>query len=339
MKIAVISFTENGRKLSEKISENLINVSRYCFYRHTDKNSVSFQDVYSLTGEIFGKYDALLFISACGIAVRAIAPHIKSKVSDPAVIVTDNCGKFVIPILSGHIGGANRISEVISEKINALPVITTATDTGGKFSPDSFAVANNLIISDMTKAKKIASAILEGEKTGITTSYRYINKPDEITENPCRTGMYIGTENLNPYKVTLQLIPKNIVLGIGCKKDTPYSIIDSQIKSVLSENGISLSRVCEICSADIKAQEKGIIKFCEETGVPFITYSSEQLMSLKGNFSSSEFVKSVTGTDNVCERSAVMSGGNLILKKTAGNGITVAAAEKNILLDFERKIL
>lgn len=138
MRAAVISFTEKGRLLSQSITDFLNEThyaERFCFHSHTDENSQSFDDIYALSAKLFNTCDALVFVCASGIAVRAIAPHIKSKASDPAVIVIDDCGKFVIPLLSGHIGGANRLAQLIAENIGAVPVITTATDVGGRFSP------------------------------------------------------------------------------------------------------------------------------------------------------------------------------------------------------------
>ena len=113
MRAAVISFTEKGRILSWKITGFLNEAhtaERFCFHTHTDEKSQSFDDVYALAAKLFNTCDALIFVCASGIAVRSIAPHIRSKASDPAVIVIDDCGKFVIPLLSGHIGGANRLS-------------------------------------------------------------------------------------------------------------------------------------------------------------------------------------------------------------------------------------
>ena len=124
MRATVISFTEKGRLLSQKITDLLNETNtaeRFCFHSHTDEKAQSFDDVCVLAAKLFDACDALVFVCASGIAVRAIAPHIKSKASDPAVIVIDDCGKFVIPLLSGHIGGANRLAQLIAEKIGAVP--------------------------------------------------------------------------------------------------------------------------------------------------------------------------------------------------------------------------
>ncbi len=343
MKISVISVTENGRKLSEKITTvlNGHEVKRFCFHRFTDEFSVPFLKVSELVSEIFSGYDALIFVCACGIAVRGIAPFVKSKTIDPAVIVIDDMGKYVISLLSGHIGGANALSEYIAEKIGALPIITTATDTGNKFSPDSFAKANNLIITDMNAAKEIASAVLQNEKIGFCCDYEYNGLPHELSEKMnCRTGIYIGEKSeFKPFDVTLQLIPKNISIGIGCKKNTPFEIVLSRVEETLSGCGILLERINFVGSVDLKSDETGLLDFCRKIEITPKFYSADELMSLKGEFTPSEFVKKITGVDNVCERSAMMNGKRLIIPKNSGNGVTVAVAETEVKIDFERRII
>lgn len=344
MKIAIISITENGRLLSRKITELLTEehtAERFCFHSHTDENAQAFDNINELAAKLFQVCEALVFVCASGIAVRAIAPYIKSKTSDPAVIVIDDCGKFVIPILSGHLGGANRLAQLIAEKIGAVPVITTATDVGGKFSPDSFAKANGLVISDMNAAKRIAAAVLDGEKIGLMSEYPCENIPAELcTEKACKTGIYIGTDSeKKPFETTLFLAPKNIVVGIGCKRGTAFETIEAHVKACLEAAKISEKRLCTAATIDIKSEEKGLLEFCEHHKIKLLTYSAEKLMSVSGEFSGSDFVLKTTGTDNVCERSAVMSGAKLIMPKMSGNGVTAALGELPVSIDFERKML
>ncbi len=343
MRIAIISVTRNGCILSRKIYDFLIKnhtVKRFCFYKYSDEFSESFSDIYEVTRKRFFDDNALIFVCSCGIAVRSIAGLIQSKISDPAVIVIDDCGKYVIPILSGHIGRANRFAKIISENIGAIPVVTTATDIGGMFSPDSFAAANNLIISDMNNAKEIAAAVLNNEKIGIKSDYPYTNLPYEFAEKTsCRTGICVSADiSERPFNITLNLVPKNIVLGIGCKKNTACDIIKEQVEQAFFYAKIDVERICTAATIDLKAEEKGLLEYCEKTGIFLNTYSADELMNVEGNFEKSDFVFRKTGTDNVCERSAVKcSDGELVIKKFAKNGVTVAAAEMPIKLDFERE--
>ena len=341
MKAALISVTENGRELSLRIAENadFLSAERFCFKKRCDSSAQSFDSLSGLVVDIFQGYEALIFVCACGIAVRSVAPHLKSKTSDPAVIVIDDCGKFVVPILSGHIGGANALADKIAELIGAQPVITTATDTGGHFSPDSFAAANDLMITDMDAAKAVAAAVLDGEKVGIVSEFEYRNMPDDLTSGEdCNIGLYIGAEEREPFPVTLRLVPRNIVLGIGCKRGTACQTIENAVSYALGNEGVELERVCAVATIDLKSNEEGLLGFCEKHRLKLYTYTSDELFSTEGDFTASDFVKNVTGVDNVCERSAVKcSGGRLVIKKKAADGVTVAAAEKPLILDLERK--
>ncbi|MBR5088366.1 MAG: cobalamin biosynthesis protein CbiG, partial [Ruminiclostridium sp.] len=131
MNAAVISFTEDGRILSGKIAAGMPGCKRFCFHKHSDRGAEVFTELSALTAEIFSRYDALVFVSSVGIAVRAVAPHIRSKVTDPAVVAVDDCGRFAVSVLSGHIGGANLLAEQVAWAVGAVPVITTSTDTHG----------------------------------------------------------------------------------------------------------------------------------------------------------------------------------------------------------------
>lgn len=344
MNISIISLTENGRRISLKIAENseVHKIQRYCFYKHMDNKSEIFNNLSELAEKIFSGSDAVVFVCACGIAVRTAAPYVRSKLSDPAVIVIDDCGKFVIPILSGHIGGANALAKQLAEIIEAQAVITTATDIGGHFSPDSFAAANNLILSDYTMAKQIAAAVLDGEKIGLVSEYECMNIPNDIIRSKSQKyGVYIGRNNtVKPFDMTLCLVPKNIVIGIGCKRGVCMNTIEKTVKTALENADIQFEQVCGAATIDLKSDEAGLLEFCKKSGITLNFYTADELMEVEGNFSASDFVKKITGVDNICERSAVkLSGGNIIMSKYADNGVTVAAAEMPVTIDFERKIL
>ena len=141
MNIGIIAFTAAGFELAERLSEKLRLSGHTAFPFRCGKNSLR-----TWTNEHFMSDDALVFVGAAGIAVRAVAPLAQSKVSDPAVIVIDERGKFAIPILSGHIGGANRLAQDISKMINCIPVVTTATDCNNVFAVDTWATENDIAI-------------------------------------------------------------------------------------------------------------------------------------------------------------------------------------------------
>ncbi len=338
MEIAIISLTENGRKISQKVAENLENCTCYAFEKHCS-NEISFANLGKLTAEIFGKYNALIYICACGTAVRVIAPHIVSKFTDPAVIAVDEQGKFAVSLLSGHIGGANALAKKVAKIIGATPVITTATDIGGKFSPDSFAAANHLQITDAVLAKEVAAAVVNGESVGFYSDFPCRNIPDFFLEG-AEIGICVSnSRDKKPFKKTLHLIAKNIVVGVGCRKNTNPEKFAEFICRILEKNDIPLFRVCQLNTIDAKKGEAAVAELAKKMNLPANFYSAEKLMNVSGEFSRSEFVMKAVGADNVCERSAAILGGRIIIPKQAENGMTFAAAELHVDIDFEKEIL
>ena len=277
-------------------------------------------------GEKFTASEALVFVSSCGIAVRSIAPFIKSKITDPAVVVIDETGRFVISLLSGHIGGANVLAERIANALGAVPVITTATDANGRFSVDAWAKTHGFAISDMNAAKAVSAAILEGD-IPINSDFPIIGKlPGGLIRGEGETGVYITYKADEPFKTTLRLIPKCVVLGIGCRRGTPKEAIAEAVRHALNKNGIDPRSVKCAASIDLKKDETGLIEYCRENVLPLSFHTAEELKTVPGEFTASDFVKEITGVDCVCERAALFGADKLIIKKTALEGVTVAAA-------------
>lgn len=302
-----------------------------------------------LYGRLFDSNDVLIFVGACGIAVRKIAPYIKDKQTDPAVICIDELGTYVIPILSGHIGRANAIARYIAEQIGSTAVITTATDINGRFSVDSWAARNGFIIDDIKAAKEVSSAILEqniplisefkiagqlpaGIRSEDGNTVRSYNDNADRFRNDI--GIYIGCNIRKPFSRTLRLIPKAVHLGIGCRKGTDEDSIRQAVDKVLSEHDIDKRAVKCISSIDIKSGEKGLLDYAEHNNLPINFYSAEELNNLDGDFTSSEFVKGITGVDNVCERAAMIGAEHLLVRKNAVNGVTIAAAIEHMEVHF-----
>lgn len=345
MKISLISFTGNGSILCKKLTDKLAkteDTKGFAIKKFASQNDLLQLDM-SLsewTKQSFENDDAIIFIGACGIAVRSIAPFVKSKTLDPAVIVIDEKGKFVISLLSGHIGGSNELSLKISDILNAVPVITTATDVNNTFAVDVFATHNNMFINNMKAAKAISAAVLEHRFVGLDSEFKIKGElPNALTLSKSgEIGICICLDkNKNLFKKTLHLIPKAAVLGIGCRRGKEESAIKDHVLKVLQDNNIAIEAVEKVVTIDLKKDEAGLIGFCGEYNLDFKCYSSQELLKVTGEFTESEFVKKITGVDNVCERSAILGSdnGQLIVKKTAANGVTVAVALKEWSVQFE----
>lgn len=286
------------------------------------------------TGTLMGEMDALVYVGACGIAVRAIAPHIRSKTTDPAVLCVDELGRFCIALLSGHIGGGNRLANAVAGAIGAVPVITTATDINGRFSVDTWAAERGFRIGSMEAAKEVSAAILQRDIP--ICSDRPIVKPlpQGLYEGgEGELGICVSTRTKKPFQNTLSIIPPVLVLGIGCRRNAPMGAIEDAVKTVLLQNELDIRAVGQVASIELKADEEGLLEFCRKNGFPARFYTAEELQAAPGEFTPSPLVKRVTGVENVCERSAALSG-EIIVKKTVCNSVTVAVAEKDWEVSF-----
>lgn len=259
----------------------------------------------------FDTADALLFIGACGIAVRAVAPLLRDKTTDPAVLVMDEAGRHVIPLLSGHIGGANALALKIAERTGATPVLTTATDVRGVPAIDTWAVANGCAIENPAAIKAVSAAALAGRTVGVA-----------ITERALKA----------PFDVTLFLRPRTLALGAGCKQGVDPDLFEANALAFLQSCGVSLLAVKALATIDRKQEEPALVRFCQKYSLPLAAYSAQALQAVEGVFAHSDFVQKTVGVGNVCERAAVLcSGGALLMGKTAREGMTFAlAGEKEL---------
>lgn len=346
MNIDIYAFSGNGAKLCDKIIEGLkeYDITAYVpeKYVNLSCNAVIRQeDLYKSTEKSFNDKNCIVFVGAVGIAVRAIAPFVRSKKTDPAVICVDEKGLNVISLLSGHIGGANQLARKIAEITGGNSIITTATDINGKFAVDEWANNKNMQILSLKSARDIAADILENKKIGLFSDFNIEGEiPEEMDMNEKEIGICVSLDSdKKPFKNTLNIVPRIISVGVGCRKGTDFYTIYKAIKDVLSENKISHFAIKSINSIDLKKEEGGIIRASEVFKVPFHTYTKEELNNLEGQFSSSDFVKSIAGVDSVCERASMADNKNkkLIISKTIKNSVTVAVSIDNYTVDFKYK--
>ena len=316
---AYLAFTEKGRSLAEKLAEQLPGSVTRCGH-----GGPSLAD---WTEQQFAHADALIFVGAVGIAVRAIAPHCKSKATDPAVVVVDECGHFAVPILSGHLGGANDLAREISALCGAVPVITTATDVHGVFAVDEWAKHQDCRVLEPERIKRVSGKILTGSSVSYWSEFPISGSaPAGAIPAQAQDGSDFAV-TLFPSGTALHLIPRIGVLGIGCKRGTSSEQLESAFAAFCSQHGLAPESIVSAASIDLKQNEAGLLEFCKKHNwnIPF--FSAGQLRAVPGTFTPSTFVQNVTGVDNVCERAAVLaSGGTLCIPKQAGGGVTFALA-------------
>ena len=309
MDTAIAAFTNNGTALAMRVADFLGDDAEVFVPARFSREGADVIDapISEWAGRVFHRVRALIFVGACGIAVRAVAPHIESKLSDPAVIVIDEAGRFVIPVLSGHIGGANELARRIAAFLHAQAVITTATDINNLPAIDEWAVKHDCVIENPDAIKHVSSSLLEWHPVGAAVTCEDIPAP---------------------FPVTLWLRPKVLVLGAGCNSGVSPEEFDDCALDFLKSAGVSALSLKAIASIDLKKDEPAINAFAVRHGIPFITYTAGELQAVRGRFTSSERVRHFTGTDNVCERACVLAAGNgvLLRNKCIYDDITFALA-------------
>lgn len=351
MKLSIISFTENAILLSEKIAK-LMGGAECVLYTKCGMYSQERQRVRFVTQSIgewakeqFEEANVLLFIGACGIAVRAIAPYIMDKLYDSPVLVMDENGHYVIPLLSGHVGGANELAVSIAERIGAEPVITTATDLNNKFAIDLFAKKNGLIIVNKEGIVKVSSKVLAGKSIAMSVEEGHLEKNVKLPKGmelveypPLQKVDVVITSEDREFETAILLRPKEYVIGVGCRKGKEAGKIEDFIISHLQNVGISPVQLFGMASIDVKKDEPGLLTWSHKERIPFITYTAEELMCVEGDFHKSEFVREKVGVDNVCERAALKMcepEGELIYEKHTEKGMTIAIAKRDWRVSFD----
>ena len=329
MTTAIIAFTRRGGALGRTLADTLGGTLHVPARFAASLGAEAYPSLEEWTARAWSEAEALVFVGAAGIAVRAIAPHVKDKFADPAVVSVDEAGRFAVPLLSGHVGGANELALRLAALTGGQAALSTATDVNGLFAVDVWARERGMTITDRSLAKAVSAALLEGKRVGFVSDFGHPCPPG-LTGEGAELGVWVTDRTgPGPFSHTLRLVPKSLLLGIGCRRGTPCEAIAFAAKAALA--GYDRRAVAGVSTIDLKQDEAGLLAFCENWSLNLTTYTAEELASARGNFTSSVFVQGVTGVDNVCERAAVCSGGTVIIPKQANNGVTVAVARKDIL--------
>lgn len=348
-KTAIISLTKNGAKIGRKLLDNL-DATLYLperLKKDSDDGIIYFSNFKEVVEKKFKKYPNLIFVMATGVVVRSIALLLHNKREDPAIVVLDEKAKHVISLLSGHLGGANELTVKVAKLLDSDPVITTATDVNEKPALDMLAKELNCVVKPLEKIKLFNRYLVEGEDVVIYTSWKEelakLLKDKDITikdmlklkergseeevvilSNKCFAG--ITTEHIHLY-------PKNLVVGIGCRKGVSSYAISNCIKEVFEKNNLALESIKMLTSIELKKDEPGINEVARELNVPFQTVSEEDILGVEDDFEESDFVKKITGVGGVCQPAAkIMSkNGKIIVPKQKLEKITISVAEEKFM--------
>lgn len=376
--IAIAGFTTSGCVLAQKIVSELEGARAWAPHRISEEVGLpGFDSVGAWAGEAFAHgCDGIVFVGACGIAVRAIAPYVTSKMHDPAVVCVDEAGTWAISLLSGHVGGANDLARRIARIVGATPVVTTATDVRDVFAIDEWAARQGLVIANPQLIKHVSGALLEGGHVGVRVG-RQVSLTGELPagfmrekcagdtdsasdtdsagdiRKPCRAGaapdsadashvlhahVHIGPElPCENDPDTLHLITCNAVVGVGCRHGCEPATLQDGVETALASLGLAPEAVSTLATIDLKAAEPAVVELAAKHGWLLRTFSAQALAAQSGDFASSEFVRTHVGVDNVCERALACCRAVRILDKQAHQGTTVAVGLVPEVLSFDMK--
>lgn len=334
--IAIVVVTRNALDLARRIQPHLPNSK---IFAHKvlgySEGEVIEGDMKSFTGRLFQQYDSLVFVMAMGIVMRCIAPWLQHKSTDPGVVVLDEKGTFAISLLSGHLGGANELARNIAEKVNAIPVITTATDVQGLLSVDMFAKQHGLLITSFDEVKQLTAMLVNGKKLALVNETVLHLTGYDAPESADALIYITHKKEVRSDAPFARLLAPNIVAGIGCRRGVPVETIISFVENELDNSGIDRRCLCSLASIELKQDEAGLLDAARYWNLPLLFVSKEQINALDTDYTTSAFVQSAVGVGGVCEPAALIVGGGkgrFLLRKQAGNGVTLALFESDLPL-------
>ena len=331
-KVSVLAITKNGISIGAKLKEIFPDWNVYAPSKFSnDKEIIWYSEPTSeKIIELFKNNNALICLFSLGAVIRLIAPHLKDKKNDPAVIVIDDKTNFVISVLSGHLGGANELTQTIAEKLNAIPVITTAADVNKTIAVDLLGRDLGWKIDDDSTVTKISAYMVNEEKIGVYQDAGKINwfkelpknvkiydSLDDLEKSDSKGNLIISDKIMNDNFLIDSVIyrPPSLVIGIGLHWETSKEKIKNGIDICLTKFNLSPKSIAKLVSIKKPSDVQGLIDIGKEMGVP-VEYVDKEELSHVSVPNPSQTVKAFEGTSSVSEAAAIkVSGGKLIVEK------------------------
>ncbi len=339
-KLGLWVLTPHGMALANRVKQALPHADLFASQKLAPGNShARFSALAKALALVWDHYDAHYFIMATGIVVRTIAPLIRDKTRDPAVVCGDEAGHFVISLISGHIGGANELAVKLSAILGARPVITTATDVNQVPAIDVIARDQGLYIENKGAIKHVSMAFIKGEPLPIHDPFGLVSprlRPtgksgrmaDPSLFTPEKSGIWVDYRIHNLPEKVLVLRPKMLVAGMGCRRGVTRQELEDHLQKVFHAQGFSVNSLCKIVSVDLKAYEPGLLELAHTLNLPIEFYTRDELNQVKRVPNPSSLVNKHIGIQSVCEAAAILATGqtSLLTPKTASRTITLAIA-------------
>lgn len=349
MKIAIIAITGNGALLGGRIAAAIPGAELFVPAKHASTVdtpcTVYAEELQSFIGRVWHQKDGLVCIMASGIVVRMIAPLLQGKDRDPAIVVMDDAGRFAVSLLSGHLGGANRLAEQCALVSGATAVITTATDVHGLPSFDMLAREQGWIIDDLSRVKVLNTLLLENREIAVVDPtgqvQRAVSGRGNLSYHPdfaaalgstAEGYLFVTNREIPPEcrRPTLLILrPRNLALGIGCNSGTAADEIEEVVLTNLTQLSLSIKSISCIASAAAKRSEPGLLAFAEQYSIPITFYESSELNAVAIPSPPSPHALKAIGATGVAEPAALLAsqGGRLLLNKVKSGNVTLAIAE------------
>ncbi len=348
MRYAVFAATSRGVESALRVRDGLGSADVDIFLkqgREANAPVKRFSSLADAVAEAFSRYDALIFFMATGIAVRMIAPHLKSKLTDPAVLVADEGGHYVISLLSGHVGGGNSLTLRVADCLGGTPVITTATDVNGLIAPDALGTELGLRPVPKPMIQRMNGALLDGnvvsyavdeslprreffEEALSSRGIPFLRMSAANASEAKDLTVFITADDSLRGERLLCLVPRRLIAGMGCRRGVSKEVLKTALSNACKRIGQELSSVSAIASAAVKKDEEGLLALAAELGVEARFFGSEELqekITVYG-LEESPFVRRQIGAGNVCEAAALccVEQGRIALAKTKSEKATVA---------------
>jgi len=346
MKTAVITITRNGARIGARIRNGLAEATLFAPARYADGvegTTVYTGELKELVARLWPEVGGMVCIMATGIVVRLIAPHLRAKELDPAVVVMDDAGNYAISLLSGHLGGANELARRCAVITGGREVITTATDVNGLPSFDTLAKEEGWVIEELSRVKLLNSLLLDDERIAVVDPTGRVRSAfngrgrlsfhetfPEALESGAKGCLFVTNRQIHLHSEKLLVLrPKNLAIGIGCNSGTGSEEIGATVRSALKRLLRAPASIRCIATAEAKRDEPGLVDFAASIGAPLVCYASHELNSVACPSPPSPHAMAAIGATGVAEPAALLAsrGGNLLLKKQKSGNVTLAIAE------------
>jgi len=335
--LAVYAVTEKGARLGRRLADRLGGALYVPNRLAGVAGGRGYASLSALAAETFGRVPAHVFVCACGIAVRAIAPLVRDKRTDPAVVCLDDAGRFAISLLSGHLGGANELARLAAEAVGAVPVVTTATDAAGAPAVELLAREAGLAMDNAGATRRVNAALAAGgpvavfDPLGLFTvadpaAARFFEWVAEPAAPAPDTPLVLVDWRLGPETPDrLYLRPRVLVAGVGCRRGAPARDVLDLLETVCRKHRLAVKSIGLLASIEAKRDEPGLARAAEALGVAMRFFTADELATVPVPHPSATVAKHM-GVGSVCEAAAILAstGGRLLAPK-ARTGFSTAA--------------